>query len=42
LGIERCPVKGIFTGADVMKAISAHTLEKSTWSGTYSINPKAR
>jgi Raf kinase inhibitor-like YbhB/YbcL family protein len=39
---KRCPLKGLFTGPQVIKAIKDITLEQSQFSGTYAINPKAK
>jgi len=39
LDIERCPVGGEFTGADVLKAIDGHVLAEARITGTYSLNP---
>lgn len=40
LDIERCPVGGEFTGADVLKAIDGHVLADARITGTYSLNPE--
>jgi Raf kinase inhibitor-like YbhB/YbcL family protein len=42
LDVERCSVAGEFTGADVLKAIAGHVLDKATLTGTYSLNPTVR
>jgi Raf kinase inhibitor-like YbhB/YbcL family protein len=38
LGLERCPVGGEFTGADVLKAMEGHVVESATLTGIYSLN----
>jgi Raf kinase inhibitor-like YbhB/YbcL family protein len=38
LGIERAPVEGRFTGAQVREAIYPHVLGEATHSGTYTLN----
>ncbi len=38
LGVERTPVEGPFTGAQVRAAIYPHILGESTYSGTYTLN----
>jgi Raf kinase inhibitor-like YbhB/YbcL family protein len=38
LDLERCPVEGSFTGADVRKAVVGHVLGEATISGTYTLN----
>lgn len=38
--LERCPVDGRFTGADVQKAIRGHVLAEARLTGTYTLNPK--
>ena len=38
LGIERAPVEGSFTGAQVREAIYPHLRGEATWSGTYTLN----
>lgn len=40
LDVEKCPVSGIFRGADVLKAIESHVLAKASITGTYTLNPK--
>lgn len=42
LDLERCPVKGSFTGPDVLKAIEGHALDQASIVGTYAIYPHAR
>lgn len=42
LDVPRCPVKGIFTGPDVLGAIRGHVLAQAAITGVYAINPKAR
>lgn len=41
LDVERCPVDGRFTAADVKEAIEPHVLAKASLMGTYAINPRA-
>jgi len=40
LDIERLPVEGHFTGADVRQAIQGHVLAEASLTGTYTLNPK--
>lgn len=40
LDIERTPVDGKFTGADVLKAIDGHVLARASVTGTYTLNPR--
>ena len=40
--LERCPVDGAFTGADVERAIAGHVLAEARLTGTYSLNPSVR
>jgi Raf kinase inhibitor-like YbhB/YbcL family protein len=42
LDLERAPVKGTFTGPDVLEKISSHILEKKEWVGTYTLNPDVK
>lgn len=37
--LERCPVDGAFTGAQVRAAIAKHVLAEARLTGTYSLNP---
>ncbi|MGD8977894.1 MAG: YbhB/YbcL family Raf kinase inhibitor-like protein [Gammaproteobacteria bacterium] len=37
--LERCPVEGAFTGAEVEAAIAGHVLAESRVTGVYSLNP---
>jgi hypothetical protein len=37
--LERCPVDGAFTGAQVRTAIAKHVLAEARLTGTYSLNP---
>ena len=37
--LERCPVDGAFTGAQVRAAIADHVLAEARLTGTYSLNP---
>lgn len=38
LSVERAPVEGRFTGAQVREAIYPHVLAEATYSGTYTLN----
>lgn len=38
LNVERAPVEGAFTGAQVRQAIYPHVLAEATYSGTYTLN----
>jgi phosphatidylethanolamine-binding protein (PEBP) family uncharacterized protein len=38
--LERCPVAGDFSGADVEAAIDGHVLDKVSVTGVYSLNPR--
>ena len=40
LDIERVPLDGHFTAADVLKAIEGHILAKAALHGTYTLNPR--
>ena len=40
--LDRCPVDGAFTGADVERAIAGHVLAEARLTGTYSLNPSVR
>jgi Raf kinase inhibitor-like YbhB/YbcL family protein len=40
LDIDRCPVQGTFTGAEVLTAIQGHVLAEASITGTYSLNPE--
>jgi Raf kinase inhibitor-like YbhB/YbcL family protein len=40
LDFARCPVSGIFKGADVLKAIEGHVLATASLTGIYTLNPK--
>lgn len=42
LDVEKCPVEGVFTGADVRSAIEPHTLGSATVIGTYFLNKRLR
>jgi len=37
--IERCPVDGVFTGSEVLKAIEGHVIAETELTGLYSLNP---
>lgn len=39
LDVERCPLEGEFSGAEVRNAISSHVLAQARITGTYSLNP---
>jgi Raf kinase inhibitor-like YbhB/YbcL family protein len=39
LDIERCPLEGRFTGAEVLKAIRGHVLDEASLTGHYTLNP---
>ncbi len=39
LSLERCPVGGEFTGAEVLAAIEGHILGQAKLTGLYSLNP---
>ena len=41
LDVERCPVEGEFTGADVRAAIEGHIIDRASLTGTYTLNPDA-
>ena len=40
--LDRCPVEGAFTGAQVRAALAGHVLAEATLTGTYSLNPSVR
>lgn len=40
--LERCPVEGAFTGAQVQAAIEGRVLAEARLTGTYSLNPAVR
>jgi Raf kinase inhibitor-like YbhB/YbcL family protein len=40
LDIERVPVEGKFTGAEVRAAIQGHVLAEASITGTYTLNPR--
>ncbi len=42
LDIERCPLEGEFSGAEVCSAIAPHILAQASITGTYSLNPEIR
>ncbi|MGH8517699.1 MAG: YbhB/YbcL family Raf kinase inhibitor-like protein [Panacagrimonas sp.] len=42
LDLDRCPVEGLFTAADVQKAIQGHVLASASLTGRYSLNPRIR
>jgi phosphatidylethanolamine-binding protein (PEBP) family uncharacterized protein len=37
--LDRCPVDGAFTAAEVRAAIAGHVLAEAKLTGTYSLNP---
>ncbi|QAU35756.1 YbhB/YbcL family Raf kinase inhibitor-like protein [Janthinobacterium sp. 17J80-10] len=39
LDVERLPVEGKFSGAQVRAAMAGHILAQAQWTGTYSLNP---
>jgi Raf kinase inhibitor-like YbhB/YbcL family protein len=42
LDVARCPVEGRFTGAEVLKAIAPHVLNKASLTGLYTLNPAVK
>lgn len=40
LDVDRLPVEGKFTAADVRKAIEGHVLAQASLTGTYTLNPR--
>ena len=42
LAVDRLPVDGAFTGADVRAALAGHVLGEATFSGTYTLNRRLR
>ena len=42
LDVDRCPVEGAFTAAEVRRAIEGHVLAEATLTGTYTLNPDRR
>lgn len=40
IDLDRCPVDGAFTGADVRKAIKSHVLDQAQVTGFYTLNPR--
>lgn len=42
LDVEKCPVQGIFTGQDLLKAIEGRILDEASIIGTYAINPAVK
>lgn len=40
IDLDRCPVSGRFTAAEVLKAIEGHVLARATLTGTYTLNPR--
>jgi hypothetical protein len=42
LDVPRCPVEGVFTGADAISAMAGHVLGEGFIVGTYAINPAAK
>jgi Raf kinase inhibitor-like YbhB/YbcL family protein len=38
LDIDRVPIEGAFTGAELRRAIAGHVLDAATYSGTYTLN----
>jgi Raf kinase inhibitor-like YbhB/YbcL family protein len=39
LDVERCPIEGSFTGAEVSGAMAGHILAEASLTGRYSLNP---
>lgn len=42
LDLDRCPVEGLFTAAQVQAAIQGHVLASASLTGRYSLNPRIR
>lgn len=42
LDLDRCPVEGKFTAAQVLAAIEGHVLASASLTGRYSLNPRIR
>lgn len=42
LDVERVDLSGSFGGKQAREAIEGHVLDKATWIGTYTLNPKLR
>lgn len=42
LDTEKCPVDGVFNGADVIAAIKRHVLAQAMITGVYSLNPEIK
>ena len=42
IDIEKCPLEGVFGGAEVRDAICPHVLAQASLTGLYSLNPKVR
>jgi Raf kinase inhibitor-like YbhB/YbcL family protein len=40
LDIERVPLEATFTGADVLRVIDGHVLDKASLTGIYTLNPR--
>lgn len=40
LDLDRLPLEGRFTGAQVREAIEGHVLDQASLTGTYTLNPK--
>lgn len=40
--LEKCPVDGDFSAAEVLEAIAGHVIEEASLTGTYSLNPDVR
>ena len=38
--LERCPVDGRFTAANVLAAIAGHVLAEASLTGSYTLNPR--
>ena len=42
LDVDRAPVLGAFTGAQLREAIAPHVLAQAQWTGTYTLNKRLR
>lgn len=40
LDIDRLPLEGTFTGAQVQEAMQGHVVDQASYTGTYSLNPR--
>lgn len=39
LDIEKLPLEGRFSGAEVLRALDGHVLDSASWTGTFTLNP---